>query len=111
MTVTIEQLEEQVKGQKAAIEFRNLILKLYSNREFQKVIVQGFMVEECARYVQLSCDPNIPADSRADALATAQAAGYLKRFLEVHARMGDNAENTLTQLNAAIEELRLEETE
>ena len=68
-------------------------------------------MQECARYAQVSGDPNVDATGRADALAIAQAAGHLKRYLSVVVQMGNHAENEIVNIEQAIDEARAEETD
>lgn len=100
-------LEEQLKDEKALIERRDTILRLSKNADFRKVILEAFFVEECARYARESGDPALPQQVRDDALAMAQAAGHLKRFLNVQITMGNQAERKLPEIEQAIEEERL----
>ena len=86
------QLEAQQDGNKKLIALRDAVVNLQKNRDFRKLILEQFLVEDCARYAQLSADPGLGANERADALAMAQAAGHLKRFLSVTKRMGDTAD-------------------
>ncbi|AWN06202.1 hypothetical protein [Erwinia phage phiEaP8] len=102
-------LEQQLNKSKQAIDLRNLALKLSENAEFKKVILDEFCVKECARYAQLSADPTLSAEDRANSLALAQAAGHLKRYLSVLVRMGDVAESDLVNLQEQIELARAEE--
>ena len=106
---TVTELEQQAKDLKEIIDRRDLALKLEKNREFRKLILEDFCTTECARYVQLSADPALSTENRADALALAQAAGHLRRFLSVVVRMGNQAEHELTQVNESLEEARREE--
>ena len=99
-----EKLEELVR-------FRNMAEKLSRNKEFRDLILQRFMVDECAKYAQVSGDPAVGEVGRADALAMAQAAGHLKRFLSVTMRMGNQAEHDLISTNEAIEEARANSVE
>jgi hypothetical protein len=104
----VSRLESQREAAKQLIEQRDLVLKLSNNREFKKLIREEFMVQECARYAQISADPALKAEERADALAISQAAGHLKRWLNIKIRMGDKAENDLLELDEAIAEARAE---
>lgn len=106
METTIKQLEEQSADLKKLVELRDAVIKLSNNREFKRVIHEEFLLHNCARYAQLSADPSLPADNRADALALAQAAGHLKRFLSVQVQLGNNAESQLSQISDAIDEMR-----
>ena len=105
----VKQLEHQLAKQKVAIKRRDMALKLSSNPDFKKLILDEFCVQECARYAQASGDPSLSAESRADSLSLAQAAGNLRRWLSVTVTMGDMAQNQATELENALMEARAEE--
>lgn len=105
---TIAQLEEQQKNLKQPVLLRDLAVRLSKNRDFQKLILEEFCVNEAARYVQNSSNPALDAAGRADSLAIAQASGHLRRWLSVVCQMGDRAEVEIEQIGEAIEELRTE---
>ncbi len=102
----IKRLEQHQVDNKAAIERRDIAIRLAENHDFRKLILDYFMKEECARYVHSSADPALNPESRADALAIAQAAGHLKRFLQVTIAMGNNAEGQMGDIEDALTELR-----
>lgn len=102
-------LENQLEASKELIERRRLALRLSENADFRKLILDEFCVKECARYVHTSGDPAIAPNERADALAMAQAAGHLRRFLSVTVQMGAHAERELSNLEEALTEARAEE--
>lgn len=102
----IEQLEMQkVELQKQA-ELGDMAVKLNGNHEFRKLILEHFCVTKCSEFAQISADPVLDATGRADAIAMAQAAGHLKRFLSVTTRMANTADDTIRQIDAEIDELR-----
>jgi hypothetical protein len=107
----VHQLEKQLSDSKKLVADKAMALKLSENREFRKLILDEFCVQECARYAQTSADPALPANERADALALAQAAGHLRRWLSVKVQMGNVAERDITELEAALEEARQEQGE
>lgn len=102
-------LEEQRKNFKELVDRRNMAIKLSKNREFNKLILEEFCVNECARYAQSSADPALGPVERADALAIAQAAGHLRRFLSVVVQMGAHAEREIENIDEEIAEARAEE--
>lgn len=106
---TVSRLEDQLKDTKALVERRDAILRLSKNADFRTVILDAFFVEECARYARESGDPALTPAQRADALNIAQAAGHVKRFLNVQIQMGDAAEGSITELEENIEAARIEE--
>lgn len=105
----VERLEKQLADTKLLIHRRELAQRLYANPDFKKLILDEFCVQECARYAQASADPSLGPVERADALAIAQSAGHLRRFLSVVIQMANASESTLVDLEEAIEEARREE--
>ena len=105
----VNALEQQLSDAKLLVERRQMAMRLEKNRDFKKLILDEFCVEECARYARESANPALTAEQRADALALAQAAGHLKRFLSVVCQMGNVAEGQMVDINEAIEEARAEE--
>lgn len=106
---TIPELEQRIEQLQKHLENRELVHKLYKNREFKKLILDEFCVQECARYAQASADPSLGKDERSDALAIAQAAGHLRRFLSVMIQMGNQAEHEINDSKELIEQIRREE--
>jgi len=102
----IQDLEQGIKDAEELIGRRQMALKLSENREFRKLILEDFVVTEAARLVQLSADPALNAQQRADALSMAQATGHLKRYLSMMIQMGYQAERELPQMQNALDELR-----
>lgn len=107
----ITQMELQRDKLKSAVDNRASALKLSSNRDFRKLILDEFCEKECARYAQNSGNPQFDESTRQDCLGMAQAAGHLKRWLSVQVQMGDQAEREIVDLEAALEEARLEEAD
>lgn len=104
--VTVEQLESQREAMKKAVEMRQAVQRLSKNSDFRKVITDQFMEKECARYAHLSADPSLPEKNQKDALALAQAAGHLKRYLSVLIQMGNAAENEIFSIDDALNDAR-----
>lgn len=109
MSVTIEALEFQRDNAKEAIERQEMAMKLAKNVQFRKLILEEFCVQECARYAQMSADPQLSVSDRADALAISQAAGHLRRWLQVVNKMGDVAKDTLSDIERELDDARAEE--
>lgn len=105
----IVQLQAQLEFAKSVVEQRDLVSKLSGNREFKKLIVDGFCKEECARFTHNSTDISMSVEDRADSLGMAQAGGYLKRWMNFLIIMGNRAEQDIVQMNETLAELRAEE--
>lgn len=108
-TSQVQGLEKQFDDAKTLIGRRDLALKLAGNRDFKKLILEDYCIVESARLVHQSADPALEPLVRADALNMAQAAGHLKRFLQMMIQMGDNAENNFAALEEALAEARAQE--
>ena len=102
-------LQKQRDDAKEMIEQAETALRLSNNPDFKKLILNEFCINECARYAQSSADPALNADQRADALAIAQAAGHLRRFLSVKIQMGNQADRQMADLDQAILEAQSED--
>lgn len=102
----IEANEGQLAGLKQSLKKAEELRKLVANPLFRRVILEEFCVQECARYAQLSADPTLSEAQRADALGIAQAAGHLRRWIEVIQRMAQTAEGTIGAIEQNLDVLR-----
>jgi len=100
------ELEEQRKNAVELVGRRDMALKLSSNREFRKLILEDYCVIDAARLVGLSTDPSLTLEQRADSLAMAQGPGFLRRFLSMMVVMGNNASKEVGQIDDALNEIR-----
>jgi len=101
-------LEHRIEAAKGAIAHAEDVRKLLGNKLFRDVILQKFCVEHCARYVQESGDPLLSAENRADALNMAQAAGHLRRWLDLGIRMGESEAGLLPSIQEELDTVRAE---
>ena len=98
----LEALNKQKEENKLLMQYRDMAARLYENPDFKSLVLDYWCNTECARYAQVSGDPNIPEQNRKDALAMAQAAGHFKRFLNVVTLMGNRAEAEMEELEQAV---------
>lgn len=108
-TSVVEGLEEQLKAAKDAIEYRDSAIRLAKNRDFRRLILDGFCEADAARHVRMSTDPNLSPVMQADALGMAQAGGYLKRHLHAIMQLGATADKDAAEIELELEEARAEE--
>lgn len=102
----IVELEANIKTAEELIEVRQRAYRLSENADFRKLFHEEYFVIEAARLVQLSTDPALTLEQRADALSMAQATGHAKRFLSMQIQMGAHAERDLPQMKETLAELR-----
>lgn len=79
----VQQVEKQIQELEKLIKFGEALERLTSNRDFKEVILDKFMIEECALNAQNSVNMALTQDQRNDCLSLAQSAGYLKQFLQI----------------------------
>lgn len=106
--VEVAGLEHRIEAAKGAIQHGEDIKQLMNNRLFREVILTRFCKEHCARYVQESGDPLLSEVNRADALAMAQAAGHLRRWLDIGIRIADSEAGQLSDMEAELDSARAE---
>lgn len=109
--VTIAQLEAQLDNSRQARDELVRLERLLQNKDFKAIVGQEFMVEEAARYVHISCDPNLGKEDRADALFIAQSGGALKRWLAIKEMMLRQKINNIPSLESDLDAARQEENE
>lgn len=105
----LEALNKQKEENKLLMQYRDMVARLYENPDFKSLVLDYWCNTECARYAQVSGDPNILEQNRKDALAMAQAAGHFKRFLNVVTLMGNRAEAEMEELEQAVIDASVEE--
>ena len=102
-------LEKQLSEGKIQIAERDKVLELRKHPLFQELIEKQFCQVECSRYTHASGDPALTSAQRADALNIAQAAGHLRRWLNVVIQLGNQAESQREGIEEALLEARQEE--
>lgn len=100
MNIPFDKLQHEKNELKKKIEFREAVERLLDNPDFKTVIVDGFQLYDCARYAQMSGQPDLKDSARADSLAKAQAAGHLDDYLHTKILLGNQAEKSLNDLIA-----------
>lgn len=107
-TSVVEGLEQQLSDAKQQVERAKTAVRLYNNRDFRKLIIEGFCRDDSARFVAQSGDPALSPEQKQDALNLAQAGGHLRRFLSAQVQLGATAERELADLEMELEEARVE---
>jgi len=105
-----QQIENSIDQARKMVERKNQIEKLTSNREFRKVILDGYFVDEASRLAGISGDP-LHAREHEDIMLSLKAISKLRLFLSNQIRMGQVAEAELHEYNEALDEMRAAEAE
>lgn len=103
MEITIAQAKEMVAARDAA-------LKLKTNREFKKVILEGYFREEAVRLTSMLADPGA-ANFQDAIIADLRAISGLQVYLHNLMLQGDTAERSIAENESELETMRGEENE
>lgn len=100
----VAQLKQQLEGSKKLVELKNTVMRLSENKDFEELIIKGFCRDEAASNVKMSGNLHLEQANRENALAIAQAAGHLERFLSQIVVEGMNAERVIPQIETQLQE-------
>lgn len=98
----VEQMRADQEELKKVVDIADATDRLLQNEDFKKVFLEYFMVEQCARNAQMSCDLNLKELERQACLELAQAAGHVQRFINMVLRRGDSAQQTIRDIDEEI---------
>lgn len=77
----LAQLEREAKSYKAAIDLGSALEKLMSNRDFNRLITEGYLRNEAVRLVQARSNPELQSpEKQAANLRDIDAIGSLSQF-------------------------------
>lgn len=106
----IQELEISIEDAREKVKLKDMALKLASNREFKKLILEGYFKEEAARLVAISADFSMK-DYRDEITMNIQAISCFKQFMQNIVRTGEMAESELEQSQEVMDELLEEESD
>jgi hypothetical protein len=108
MSTDVQVTEQIIATLEHNIKVAEAIERLDRNSDFKLVVTQGFLRDECIRYVDLSGDPDLTEKARLDSLNIAQAGGHFKRYIESRMNLGRQAQGQIVSQKNALDEMRAE---
>lgn len=106
----IESVNISIDQAKKQIAIMESILKLTKNRDWKRVIDEGYFEKEAARLVILKADPSLQSDEHQNQLnKSIDAIGYFRQYLMTQIQLGRMAEKSLKEDEAVRDELLAEE--
>lgn len=104
-TQLIQTLDRNIKEAKKVVELSEALTRLASNRDFRKVIEEGYFEKEAIRLVHLKADPNMQTgEYQAKIVKDIDAIGSLSQFFVTIKQMANVASRSVE----ADEETRAE---
>lgn len=103
---TIQQIDEQIKQSKVTLEFGAALDRLYKNRDFKAVIMDGYFRAEAIRLVHLKADPQFQtAERQAAIVGDLDAIGRLSQFFTTTHQLADLAARSIASDEAMREDI------
>lgn len=107
MSTEIQQIELSIEEAQKMVDRKNQLEKLFGNREFKKVVLDGYFKEEAARLATLTGDSALVAQ-RPEIFLAIQSIAKLQEYFRTVALMGNSAEAELAEAQEVLDELRAE---
>jgi len=108
----VQEIQVSIDEAKDFIEQREAVLRLFKNKDFEKIFTEGYFKEEPARLVALMTDPEFQSPERQEQLkADMLGISSLRRYLMNVQRIGYQMEQRIKDAEQTITELEEEEEE
>lgn len=93
---TLQAIEKNIEQAKELVELGNAVERLRSNRDFKKIVVNGYFEDEAIRLVHLKADPGMQrAESQASILKQMDAIGSFSSYLSTILHQASLAEKAI----------------
>ena len=81
-STTIEAIERSIQESKGFVALGDSLERLTNNKDFKKIVIEGYFEKEAVRLVHLKADPNMQsAESQKSIIMQMDAIGALKQYL------------------------------
>lgn len=81
-SVELQAIEQNIKQSQKTVELGDAYARLLSNRDFKKIVLEGYFEQEAIRLVHLKSDPNMQSAESQKSIATQMdSIGNFKQFL------------------------------
>lgn len=101
----VQEIELSLDQAKEMVDRKNMVNKLMGNREFKKLILDGYFKDESARLVGLLGDPAVQAH-REEIIRSMDGISQLQIYLRTVSQMGSVAERDVADYEKALDETR-----
>lgn len=107
MSDEIETIEVSLQEAKDIVEMRDKAIRLSKNKDFQVVIMEGYLKDEAVRLTSLLGDPDMK-DSQDDIQNDLYAISSFHRYLRKLKMQGDMMEKAVMDLEEELQQQRME---
>lgn len=107
---TVQLIQRNIDRAKEIVEFDKALQRLEANRDFQKVIQEGYLKAEAVRLVHLKADPSMQTpDRQASVIAQIDAIGGLASYFRTVSFNANIAVKAVENDEATLEDIAAEE--
>lgn len=107
----LQEIELSIKEAQKFVELGNALVRLQSNQDFKKIILEGYFKEEAIRLVHLKSDSNMQSAERQQGiLRDMDAIGALEQHLRMVLHRADMARKAIVDAEELRDELLTEES-
>lgn len=108
----IQEVEVSIEDCKRIVEIRNSLNRLIKNKDFRKVIEDGYLRDEAVRLVTAKASPALQSeDMQRKILRDIDAIGSFNQYLSTIMQTGYQAEKALEDAQETLQELLKEAQE
>jgi len=105
----IKELDHRIKESKKTLDLGQSLERLRNNRDFKRVVLEGYFCEEAIRLVSLKQEPQVQSkDSQESIVRQIDAIGTFQGFLREIDRQTDQAVKTIEDCEQMREEILAE---
>jgi len=110
ITQALEQIELSIGQAKANIEKMEALQRLTANKDFEKIVLEGYFEKEASRLVLLKAEPAVQgADEQSQINKSIDAIGYVRQYFNTIMQFGRMSERALLEDEKTREELLSEQ--
>jgi hypothetical protein len=106
----VQQIEETIRQSKKLVDLGEALVRLRSNRDFRKVITEGYLRDEAVRLVHLKAEPFM-ANKQVEIVRDIDAIGSLHSYLRTLEHSANLGAKAIVDGESTLEEIRAEETD
>jgi len=107
---TVQEIERNIKQAKSLVEVGESLERLRLNKDFKKVILEGFFEKEAIRLVHLKADQNMQTpDIQRSILGQIDAIGVLHQFFQTTLFKANQANKAIAADEETRDEILAEE--
>lgn len=105
----IKELDHRIKESKRTIDLGQSLDRLLNNRDFKKIIIDGYLREEAIRLVNVKQEPQVQSQAAQDSIIRQiDAIGCFHDYLREVSRQADQALKSLEDSEQMREEILAE---